>query len=57
MPVRLPPLAVDPESVLMAGFSSGSYASNQNHTISSAIIITFSLMNGVAFWSKAYEVP
>ena len=54
MMVNLPPLAADPDSVILTGFSSGADMSHQLHIINSATIKGVGSMNGNAFYSKAW---
>ena len=54
MMVNLPPLAADPDSVIIGGFSSGSYMSHQMHVVHSETIKGAGLMNGGAYYSKGW---
>jgi len=50
--VSLPPLDIDPSSIVFAGFSSGSYMSMQMHIVHSETIKGVGLMAGGAFYTK-----
>ena len=50
----LPPLGANPDTVTMAGHSSGAMMSNQMHIIMSDTIKGVGLMQGASFWTIEY---
>ena len=50
--VNLPPLAIDPDSIVMAGFSSGSFMSHQMHMVYSETIKGVGLIAGGPYYAK-----
>ena len=48
----LPPLGVDPDSIIMAGFSLGSFISHQMHIVYSETIKGAGLIAGFPYYSR-----